>query len=437
MNRESDKIEISGKNFFDFKIPFNSSSFFAIRFNNELLLPLAAKAGDSIAIKAERTQKGTYAEYKLNFTASNSEANTIYFNRFYPAGKNLGFFDDLPKLSLTYTDYYVSSKNYIDSITYVWDSLYIHKKITEDIYKLYVAETKGTLYDVSIRRLSKVSPKDSGWSSYTKWLQIKHVMYFNGDASNPLHLKTYTGKQLYNNYLNNILREDDNINDSLLKKSSMGYFYYYDTSYREKAWGSKLLYLNFFGGLKGDVDKIDLAAFKLYYPNSSYLSQIKNSQDSIINERKALHLPINIIMDEFGSLEDIMNSINGRYLFIDVWATWCLPCTQEFKNYTRLSEFLMKNDIKGIFLSIDRKKDSDKWVNYIKSEHLGGEHFLINENIQNELLKVISEGKSDNTFSIPRYLMYDKLAKKYYIDLPRPSSGIVLESIISDILNRK
>jgi thiol-disulfide isomerase/thioredoxin len=430
------KTEILGNNYFDFKIPISNSSFFGIGFNNEFFLPLAGRANDSIAIKVKRIQKANYPEYVFSFSGSNSEANTIYLNRFYPAGKNYDFLEDLPKMSKTYTDYYLSAKSYIDSITQVWDSLKINKIIPNEIYKLYVAETKGSLFGKAIRRLSKVNPLDSGWASYTKWLQVKNVMYFNSDASNSIHLKTHTGQILYQNFLLNILREDDNINDSLLKKSSIAYFYYYDTAYREEAWGKYLLHLNnFFGGLHGDIDKIDLQVFKNYYPNSSYLVQINNFQDSILKERKALQLPININTEEFQSMERIMNSINGRYFFIDVWATWCFPCVQEFRYYTHLSEFLKTKNIVGVFISIDNKKDKNKWEEFIKKQNLSGNHFLINDSVQNELLKVISEGKEDNTFSIPRYLLYDKTEKKYYIDLPRPSTGIVLESLIENILS--
>lgn len=427
-----------GKKYFDLTLSLQSSSFVGIRFNNEFGIPLAFASHDSISIKAQRTIQSNYTYYELSFSGSNAIAHNIYYRKFYPAGKNLGFFEDLPKKSKTYSEYYVKSKKYIDSLTFIWDSLRQNNAVSEEVYQLYKAEIKGILYNEAIKKLTKVNPSDSSWKNYTKWLNIKQVMFYQGGANNPILLKTYTGAFLYQSYLRYILKEDDAVEDTLLKSSDLGYYYYYDTTYREEAWGRMLWELTeMFPTSASESDLHDLEVFKKYYPHSFYFNKVNHFQDSIIAERKAIPEPINIDTKKYKKMKSIFNSIDGRYFFIDVWATWCGPCVQEFNNFTSLSKFLLRKSVKEVFLSINEPQDSTIWRNFINDQHLSGYHFMLSNSVQKELLHTLSKGHEESALFIPRYLMYDKQEDKYHIDLPRPSSGDVLESVIEDILDKK
>jgi thiol-disulfide isomerase/thioredoxin len=57
-------------------------------------------------------------------------------------------------------------------------------------------------------------------------------------------------------------------------------------------------------------------------------------------------------LDE-SKLNDLVRSRNGRALFINVWATWCVPCTQEFPDIVRLSGELKSKKIDFVGVSAD------------------------------------------------------------------------------------
>lgn len=427
--------DITGGKIFDFRIPLNTSSFISLDFNREDGILLAVNSGDSISIKVKRTQGSNYPHYEFKIEGSNAEAHNLYLNKFYPAGKNLAFIDDLPHNTNSYSDYFIQSKKYIDSVTSVWDSLKQNNLISKDVYDLYMADTKGCLYDVAIRRMSLVKPIDTSWASYTKWLQLKQVMYYYADAANPIHLKTYVGAHVYQTYLRNILEFDDLVTDTLIKKTDLGFFYYYDTLYREEAWGRTLWEFKLlFPTTASPANLHDADAFAKYYPHSYFYEKVKAFDDSIANERKDLPGKINIDTKEYNSLNDIFNTMDERYFFIDVWATWCGPCIEQFNSYTRLSKFLDEKNISEVYFSVDKNENSEAWQNFIKAQHLAGNHFLISDKIQKELFQILSKDKKEADFFIPRYLLYDKQLDKYYTDLPRPNTGIVLESVINDIV---
>lgn len=428
---------IKGGKVFDFKYQLKQSSFLSIVINNELYIPYVLSPKDSISIKIKRIPNSNYPQYEYQFSGSNSVAQQIYRKKFYPPGRNFAYFADLSKKVKTYSDYYISSKKYIDSLTSVWDSLRALHLLTEDSYKLYTADTKGILYNGAIRKIASVKT-DSSWGSYLKWVNIRNVMFYHGNASNPILLKTPFAVFLYETYLKNILREDDAITDTLIKSADIGYYYYFDSLYREQSWGRMLWILKKqFPNSTSKADLLDFKVFQSYYPHSVYVKNILQFQDSVLRERKALTDTINIKNESHQTLNDIFSSLTGRYFFIDIWATWCGPCIQEFNYFTRVSKFMFSKNIKEVFFSIDRETDRALWNKFINDQHITGNHFLIAEKVQKELLTILSRDQSQSALSIPRYLLYDKLLNKYYIDLPRPSSGEALELFIEDILKKK
>ena len=421
----------------DIKLPLVESTFISIQINKEIYFPFVVNQNDSISLHAKRDVKDNRPNYKYQLSGSDHLAHEMYRNSFYPPGRNFGFFSDLSKKAKTYSEYYTLSKFFIDSLVNIWDSLRAKNLVTEKTYTLYVADIKGILYNEAIKKMASVKT-DTTWQNYRKWLNIRDVMCYQGDAANRILLKTLYGSRLYESYLRNILLEDDAVKDTLLKSSDLGFYYYYDSSIREQAWGEELwilkkLYPN--SATKSDIRELD--AFRAYYPESYYLKRISQFQDSVLRERKALTEKIDIHDESYQAMSDIFSNLNGRYFFIDVWATWCGPCIQEFSYFTRISNFLFNKKIGEVFFSIDRESDGSKWKKFINDQHIVGSHFLISEKVQIELLALLSKNEPQSALSIPRYLLYDKVLNKYYIDLPRPSSGEVLETFIDDILQKK
>ena len=363
-------------------------------------------------------------------------AHNAYLKKFYPAGKNYGQFETFAAKAQSINEYYVQSKIYIDSLISIWDSLKNGKLISNDVYALYLADTRAALYDESILKLTKANKHDSGLNFYLKKELTKNVMFYHGNASDCLLLKTFAGHYLHDSYLKNILGDDAVIKDTLLKKAEFGFYYYYDTTYRELAWGSSLYYLKtFFPSLDVSAGNVDIGAFKKFYPNSRFLQKIYQFQDSLLKKRRKINISLTLDTVNYKSLKELLSTINTNYIFIDIWATWCVPCIQEFIYLPSTDLFLKGKDINQAYLSIDKMNDKGKWERFVRDNYIPGYHFIISEKVQDEVLKILAEKTGETSLFIPRYLLYDKKSDKFYIDLPRPSTGVVLESAVNDILN--
>ncbi|WP_395056086.1 TlpA family protein disulfide reductase [Flavobacterium sp.] len=92
-------------------------------------------------------------------------------------------------------------------------------------------------------------------------------------------------------------------------------------------------------------------------------------------------------------------------LFIDLWATWCGPCIQQFPYNKDLHTFLDTKNIKILYVSFDKEEETAKWEKYIQDYNLTGYHFLGNKAYQEKFLNPLSA-------YIPRYFVYNSKTKE-------------------------
>ncbi len=110
-----------------------------------------------------------------------------------------------------------------------------------------------------------------------------------------------------------------------------------------------------------------------------------------------------------------LKDYRGKYLFIDVWACWCTPCTIEIPFMKKLIEKYKGKNIEFISISIDKQKDKSVWEKMIREENLNWTQLLADNDwnsdfIQKYLIK-----------AIPRYIIVDPEGKIITANAPRPS----------------
>jgi thiol-disulfide isomerase/thioredoxin len=111
----------------------------------------------------------------------------------------------------------------------------------------------------------------------------------------------------------------------------------------------------------------------------------------------------------------------GKYVYIDVWATWCAPCVAEIPALKKLNEQFKDKNIVFISLSIDKKRAHQTWKDMIKEKGMGGVQLF-----------APSDWKSDfaqdyGISSIPRFILIDKEGKIINPDAPRPSDSKLVD----------
>lgn len=108
-----------------------------------------------------------------------------------------------------------------------------------------------------------------------------------------------------------------------------------------------------------------------------------------------------------------LKQFKGKYVVIDVWASWCYPCKREFPNLKKLEEKYEGKNI--VFVSISCDQSEKRW-NY----ELG---FL-----RDKLSRQWWAGSGDfmrafEIVAIPRLMLLDKKGRVKDLSLPLPSDA--------------
>lgn len=114
----------------------------------------------------------------------------------------------------------------------------------------------------------------------------------------------------------------------------------------------------------------------------------------------------------FTSLEDL----KGKYVYIDVWATWCGPCRQEIPYLQKTEEAYHGKNIEFVSISIDEQKNREKWNKFVTDKTLGGIQLLADKDWQSDFVR------SYKINGIPRFILIGPDGKIVNADAPRPSS---------------
>ena len=119
-----------------------------------------------------------------------------------------------------------------------------------------------------------------------------------------------------------------------------------------------------------------------------------------------------------------LEDLRGKYVYIDVWATWCGPCRAEIPALKKLEEhYHNKKNIVFVSISIDQVKDHDKWKKFVKDKELGGVQLFADKDWNSDFVK----GYQIN--GIPRFIIIGPKGEIVNADAPRPSAGDIYQTI--------
>jgi thiol-disulfide isomerase/thioredoxin len=117
-----------------------------------------------------------------------------------------------------------------------------------------------------------------------------------------------------------------------------------------------------------------------------------------------------------------LEDFKGKYVYIDVWATWCGPCRAEIPSLKKIEEKYHGKNIEFVSISIDALKDHDKWKKFVSDKELGGVQVFADNDWNSKFVK-------DYKISgIPRFILIDPNGNIVKADAERPSSpGLQVE----------
>lgn len=148
--------------------------------------------------------------------------------------------------------------------------------------------------------------------------------------------------------------------------------------------------------------------FVKQYPNSKYIKyltdgieKIKQFHAASKKEFTASHQFVQQA-DSISTVDELLTRFKGKTIYIDMWATWCGPCKEQFAFKDELDPFLKSKGVEVLYISLDKPRENEQWKSMIKYYNLEGHHIRASEKLVTDIYKVFSNGQG---ISIPRYVI--------------------------------
>jgi len=118
---------------------------------------------------------------------------------------------------------------------------------------------------------------------------------------------------------------------------------------------------------------------------------------------------VNVQLLDREGLQKIISNRNGKPLLINFWATWCVPCREEFPDLVKFySDFKDKVDV--IAISVDYPKEIETKIKpFISEMNPGFDTYVYSERDQEALINMINK---DWSGALPATFVYDNDGKQ-------------------------
>lgn len=110
-------------------------------------------------------------------------------------------------------------------------------------------------------------------------------------------------------------------------------------------------------------------------------------------------------IDETG-FKQLVQQRNGKILFLNIWATWCLPCREEFPGLVKLAKEYRDSDVEIVGISADYPDEIDsKILPFLREQHADFKNYVRNFADDETFINTINPKWSG---ALPITVIYDR-----------------------------
>ncbi|MBS7254988.1 TlpA family protein disulfide reductase [Flavobacterium branchiicola] len=173
---------------------------------------------------------------------------------------------------------------------------------------------------------------------------------------------------------------------------------------------------------KGDFDPEFKTALKSSFESFNQYASEEYERAAKANKMNGKASP-EFDYENFKGGKTKLADLKGKYIYIDLWATWCAPCRAEIPYLQKMEEKYHGKNIEFVSISIDKAKDNEKWKKFVTDKKLGGVQLFADKDWESEF--VVNYGVT----GIPRFIIIDPQGNVLSSDASRPSDPKLEEQL--------
>ncbi|MCX2680498.1 TlpA disulfide reductase family protein [Galbibacter sp. EGI 63066] len=367
------------------------------------------KNGDTVVFNYNHNiPKAAITNRKVNgveLNYNNYRLKKLFENKYtshYLIFGNLFLNNDIKNYEQNSIDYYNKANNDYTKEVQLLDSLYNSNIITE------------VNYNYRIDALKMLMERHKKLKNIEKWLEQNRALNnkeaieqnFGFDLSKTDSLMKFS---FFRNYLNNIskynlgyIEENNNGNSGGSYIDSRIRF---DSILKDKRFNQTAKNYLLFDAYKGIVQNFRVKDKEKYFiklqentTNRERLNRLEKYYK--LDFDKSDKLILTNLKNDTTAFSNVLKNNKGKWLYIDFWASWCIPCRKAMPESNKLKKEFKNENIEFIYMSLNDKKENwKKAIEYdgiLKSQN----YFIENGNVS----KVIEDL---GIKTIPHYLIYN------------------------------
>ena len=150
--------------------------------------------------------------------------------------------------------------------------------------------------------------------------------------------------------------------------------------------------------------------------NEDYKKTLAASYEKMLKVAKGQPAPAFVNYENYNGGTTSLSDFAGKYVFIDLWATWCGPCKAEIPFIKKLEKEYHDKNIKFVSISLDKKSAYGAWRKMIEEKEMqdGIQLFAPNE-FKSDFVKEFQVS------AIPRFVLISPEGKIVESNAPKPS----------------
>jgi thiol-disulfide isomerase/thioredoxin len=205
-------------------------------------------------------------------------------------------------------------------------------------------------------------------------------------------------------------------------------------------------------GTKKDLDKA-LIDYESAYENlkkkytdvdsTRYANMDKNIEGSMkqirqyMSSKIALHSefvvgnpsPSFVDYKNFSGGNTSLSELKGKYVYMDIWATWCGPCIREIPSLKKIEKQFGGKNIEFVSISVDEGRGYngnataayEGWKTMVAQKELSGMQLIADNGFNSDFIRAYKIN------GIPRFILIDPEGNIVNADAPRPSSSQLID----------
>jgi thiol-disulfide isomerase/thioredoxin len=114
-------------------------------------------------------------------------------------------------------------------------------------------------------------------------------------------------------------------------------------------------------------------------------------------------------MVDRAGLKKALAAQKGKVVLVNLWATWCAPCVEEFPDLVKLDEKLRSKGLVVIGVSLDEPRDGDKVVEFITKQKAAFPVYLRKGGDSDSFVEPVDKSW---TGAVPTTFIFDRSGKR-------------------------